>query len=176
MISQEHFTAHVGHTSPTMLSPLKYQRLLRGWTQQDVADELYKLCVAHGRSDAGINAERISRWECGVARPSLFYQKYLCLLYGMTTDKLGLLHDQGGASMTAKQRSMRFGCYPLPYIRLTGTTRLPSGGTTYTYTVSVSDELSTITMTLAISPDGTVASSAHFDEHDEMLVDERRRV
>ncbi len=93
MITHVLTPAHVGHTSPTVLSPLKYQRLLRGWTQQDVADELYTLCVAHGHDDAGINAERISRWECGTARPSLFYQKYLCLLYGLTTDKLGLLND-----------------------------------------------------------------------------------
>ncbi len=93
MISHEQITSHVAYMPPTVLSPLKYQRLLRGWTQQDVADELYKLCIAHGHPDAGINAERISRWECGVARPSLFYQKYLCLLYDLTTDKLGLLHE-----------------------------------------------------------------------------------
>ncbi len=77
--------------------------------------------------------------------------------------------------MTAKQRSMRFGCYPLPYIRLAGTTRLPSGGTTYTYTVSVSDELPAITMTLAISPDGTIASEAQFDEHDAQSPEKERR-
>ncbi len=77
--------------------------------------------------------------------------------------------------MTMKQRSMRFQCYPLPYIRLAGTARLADGGTTYSYTVSVSDELPLITMTLAINPDGTVASDAFFTTDETMPADERRQ-
>lgn len=70
--------------------PIKYQRLLRGWTQQEVADELYRMCSADGRC-VGINADVVGRWERGCARPSPLYQKYLCKLYGLNTEQLGLL-------------------------------------------------------------------------------------
>jgi transcriptional regulator with XRE-family HTH domain len=95
MISQSQVRAHPLNTSPATYPPLKYQRLLRGWTQRDVADELYKLCIADGRPDAGINADIVGNWERG-RRPSLFYQKYLVKLYGLTTAQLGLLDAKGG--------------------------------------------------------------------------------
>lgn len=72
-------------------SPLKYQRLLRGWSQQDVANELYQLCAAHGYPGVGISVNTVSRWECGIQKPTPIYRKHLCLLYGLTADKLGFI-------------------------------------------------------------------------------------
>ena len=47
-------------------SPLKYQRLPRGWSQQDVVEELYNLCAANGRRpDVGLTVDTIGRWENG---------------------------------------------------------------------------------------------------------------
>ncbi len=72
-------------------SSLKYQRLLRGWSQRDGVEELYKLCAANGRPDVGLTVETIRRWENGRHKPSPIYRKHLCLLYGLTADKLGLV-------------------------------------------------------------------------------------
>lgn len=77
--------------SPAVYSPLKYQRLLRGWTLQDVADELYRRCCAEGKPDVGVMADTVGRWERGNARPSPKYRKHLCELYGMNAAQLGLL-------------------------------------------------------------------------------------
>ncbi len=52
---------------------------------------------------------------------------------------------------------------PLPYSRLTGTERKQDGQTVYTYTVSVSDELPPITLTLTVSAAPSVEAQAHFD-------------
>jgi hypothetical protein len=70
---------------------LKQHRLLRGWSQQDVSDRLYALCAADGKSGVGISCKTVSRWECGEQKPSPLYRKYLCQLYGLTADRLGLV-------------------------------------------------------------------------------------
>jgi transcriptional regulator with XRE-family HTH domain len=58
---------------------LKYERELRGWSQQYVATQ--------------INAERyyVSRWEIGTASPRPDYRRKLCELFGMNAEELGLL-------------------------------------------------------------------------------------
>jgi transcriptional regulator with XRE-family HTH domain len=71
--------------------PLKYQRLLRGWSQQDVVDELYKLCAAHSRVNIGLTVDTVRCWENGRHLPSPLYRKHLCILYGLTADKLGFI-------------------------------------------------------------------------------------
>jgi transcriptional regulator with XRE-family HTH domain len=77
--------------APLSCSPLKYQRLLRGWSQQDVADELYKRCAAEGKADVAICAKLVGRWERGESKPRPIYCKHLCTLYGLTAADLGLL-------------------------------------------------------------------------------------
>jgi transcriptional regulator with XRE-family HTH domain len=72
-------------------TPLRYQRLLRGWSQQDVADHLYARCVAEGNPDVGIHAKLVGRWERGENIPRPIYRKHLCQLYGLTAAQLGLL-------------------------------------------------------------------------------------
>lgn len=86
--------AATSSTSSCCTSPLKYQRLLRGWSQQDVANALYQMCQAEGRAGVGINSDQVSRWENGHTLPSPLYRKHLCTLYGLTAEKLGLLAPQ----------------------------------------------------------------------------------
>lgn len=99
---------NVSSPAPTIFPghcPLKYQRLLRGWTQQDVADAVYDLCVAEGSPDrgSGLNAARVSLWECGQTKPSLFYQKRLCKLFNMNAVELGFLHVESQPERMAVQ-------------------------------------------------------------------------
>lgn len=83
-------------TSRPRYSPLKYQRLLRGWSRQDVADALYQLCAAAGRPDVGLNANQVGRWENGKYTPSPLYRKHLCALYGMNAAQLGFIEQMEG--------------------------------------------------------------------------------
>jgi len=64
-------------------SPLRQQRLLKGWTLERVADELHKLSRKLPKVGArgDINAQMISKWETGKYVPSLYYQEQLSLLY-----------------------------------------------------------------------------------------------
>jgi transcriptional regulator with XRE-family HTH domain len=94
MITQTQIQAQTQQAGTRRYSPLKYQRLLRGWSQQDVADEVYKLCVASGRPDVGLSAARVGEWENGRHKPSPIYRKHLCQLYGLTADKLGFIENQ----------------------------------------------------------------------------------
>lgn len=69
--------------------PLKYQRKLRGWSQQDLVDELYKL--DEDERVLGLAAKTVGRWERGQNKPRPCYAKRLCVLFGMTADELGIL-------------------------------------------------------------------------------------
>jgi transcriptional regulator with XRE-family HTH domain len=67
---------------------LRYQRRMRGWSLQRVADGIATLCIERTGKRPGVNADMVGEWERGVKRPSPFYQEMLCLLYGCTADKL----------------------------------------------------------------------------------------
>ena len=60
---------------------LRYHRLLRGWSQTKVADEI------------GASNEMISKWEGGQKKTSSFYQEKLCALFGKNAEELGFLHQ-----------------------------------------------------------------------------------
>jgi tetratricopeptide (TPR) repeat protein len=72
---------------------LKQQRLLRGWTQECVADELHTLSRSRSGTRGDINAQMISRWELGKHPPSLFWQGMLYKLYEKTTEELGFVDE-----------------------------------------------------------------------------------
>lgn len=72
-------------------SHLRAFRRERGWTQQDVADRLQQLAEARWHSSAGVSADMVSKWERGTKRPSRFYRELLCLLFGSTAARLGLI-------------------------------------------------------------------------------------
>lgn len=82
--------AESAHTSNERL---RQARLRKGWTQERLADELYKLCCEQPRVGArgDINAQMISRWENGKHPPSLFYQEKLCLLFDKSAEELGFV-------------------------------------------------------------------------------------
>ena len=69
---------------------LRHQRLLRGWTLQQVVDELCKLCEEE-EDVPGVTADMVSKWERGERKPSRFYQSKLCVLYSKSADQLGFI-------------------------------------------------------------------------------------
>jgi transcriptional regulator with XRE-family HTH domain len=70
---------------------LRHQRQLRGWTLEDVAEELHLL--AGDGPELGVGAHMVGRWERGVRRPSPPYVRLLSLLFELPPDALGLIDD-----------------------------------------------------------------------------------
>ncbi|HEX7734970.1 MAG TPA: tetratricopeptide repeat protein [Ktedonobacteraceae bacterium] len=67
---------------PASVSPnqqLKQARVLQGWSQEYVAQEV------------GTEAFTVSRWERGIAMPSPHFRLKLCTLFGMSALELGLV-------------------------------------------------------------------------------------
>ena len=62
----------------------------RGWTQQDVADQIGRLAWLEHKKHVGINAQMVSKYERGEKCPNRMYQELFCLLYGVSVDQLGL--------------------------------------------------------------------------------------
>ncbi len=58
---------------------LRHQRLLRGWSQGRVAQEI------------GTSAEVVNRWESGKKQTGPYYQEKLCALFGKNAEELGFL-------------------------------------------------------------------------------------
>ena len=73
-------------------SLLRQQRLLRGWSLEQVVKELCSLCEEDD-DVPGVSADMVGKWERGERKTSLFYQAKLCLLYGTTADQLGFLES-----------------------------------------------------------------------------------
>lgn len=67
---------------------LAWERLERGWSQEDVVEQLNKLANA---KTSELTPDYISRWENGRRRPEGRYRKLLVRLYGKTASELGLL-------------------------------------------------------------------------------------
>lgn len=61
---------------------LRQERLLRGWSQQVVGNNV------------GTDSYTVSRWERGRAQPSPYFRQRLCDLYGKNAQELGLLQEQ----------------------------------------------------------------------------------
>lgn len=58
---------------------LKQERLLRGWTQSDVAGHI------------GTDGYTVNRWERGRTSPSLYFRQRLCSLFGKSAEELGFM-------------------------------------------------------------------------------------
>jgi tetratricopeptide (TPR) repeat protein/transcriptional regulator with XRE-family HTH domain len=61
---------------------LQYQRELKGWSQQHVANQV------------GTTVKIVSRWECGTSTPLPYYQAKLCSLFGKNAAELGFIKHQ----------------------------------------------------------------------------------
>ncbi len=70
---------------------LRYERLVQGWTLQEVADKLYELCRQEKRK-SGISYDTVGRWERGESTPSPHYQRKLSELFGKSTIDLGFVN------------------------------------------------------------------------------------
>jgi transcriptional regulator with XRE-family HTH domain len=65
---------------------LRRARVLRGWSQQRVADHINAL-LGGERADRQL----VYRWETGRRSPGPFYRERLCQVFKMTTEELGLV-------------------------------------------------------------------------------------
>jgi transcriptional regulator with XRE-family HTH domain len=80
---------------------LRRQRVVRGWTLQDVADKLYDLCLQDGgnRRTWGINADTVGRWERGKSHPHDIYRAKLRILFNASDEELGFLDGHNDRKM-----------------------------------------------------------------------------
>jgi transcriptional regulator with XRE-family HTH domain len=78
---------------------LRRARVLRGWSQQRVADHINALL-----GDERVDRQLVYRWETGKRSPGPFYQERLCQVFEMTAEELGLVEltspGQGDAAGT----------------------------------------------------------------------------
>jgi transcriptional regulator with XRE-family HTH domain/tetratricopeptide (TPR) repeat protein len=65
---------------------LRRARILRGWSQQRVADQINDL-LGSARADR----ELVYRWETGKRTPGPYYRERLCIVFAMTAEELGLV-------------------------------------------------------------------------------------
>src|SRR5262245_30661759 len=76
---------------------LKALRAERGWTQQEVADQLDRLAWLRHHKHVGVNADMVAKWERGKKRPCPLYRELLCVLFETDAQALGF----GGPAMGA---------------------------------------------------------------------------
>src|SRR5712691_6742789 len=69
---------------------LRALREERGWTQQDVAEQVSRLAWLRDHEHVGINADMVAKWERGSKRPSPRYRELLCLVFETDVHGLGL--------------------------------------------------------------------------------------
>jgi transcriptional regulator with XRE-family HTH domain len=65
---------------------LRYQRRLRGWTLDDVAERLHRLAQAAGEAELGVDGHMVGRWERGVRHPAPRYLALLSQIFDLTGD------------------------------------------------------------------------------------------
>src|SRR5436853_6206128 len=70
---------HTPITDPQPRLRLTEARILRGWSQQDVADRI------------GTTHVNVSRWERGITKPTPYFRRKLCSLFGKTEQELDLV-------------------------------------------------------------------------------------
>src|SRR5215218_3879017 len=79
---------------------LRHARLLRGWSQQRVADQINQL-----PGTARADRELVYRWEAGKRTPSPFYRERLGQVFALTAAELGLI-ELAGPGLAAAARTV----------------------------------------------------------------------
>jgi transcriptional regulator with XRE-family HTH domain len=69
---------------------LREFREARGWTQQDVAEQIARLAWLRRREHVGVNPDMVAKWERGTKGISRHYRELLCLLYDTDAATLGI--------------------------------------------------------------------------------------
>ncbi len=70
---------------------LRWQRLQRGWSQEEVVEQIKRSLEQAHEGECGLNADTVRRWETGDRKPDPRYQKHLVLVFGLPASELGLL-------------------------------------------------------------------------------------
>jgi RNA polymerase sigma factor (sigma-70 family) len=72
---------------------LQHERKRRGWSQQDLAEQLLALGAEDGRRPT-LNVKSIGRWERGESKPIPYYRNLLCQLYQRSEAELGFVEEK----------------------------------------------------------------------------------
>jgi hypothetical protein len=78
--------------------PLEAWRLAHGWSRARAIEEIAALYAEDGLERPGINTVMLCKWEHGHGQPGSVYNKVLCRLYGVSTERLGLQAPKRRAS------------------------------------------------------------------------------
>jgi transcriptional regulator with XRE-family HTH domain/tetratricopeptide (TPR) repeat protein len=70
---------------------LAWERLQRGWSYEELAEQIRAAMVRCGETDTGLTANTARRWETGERWPEPRYRKYLVQIFGKPASELGLL-------------------------------------------------------------------------------------
>ena len=81
-------------------------RKQRGWSQQDLVNELVALGNRCGERNLGLTFKQVSRWEQGWARPRPPYTKLLCMLFEASANELGLHGPSTSAAQAAASATL----------------------------------------------------------------------
>src|SRR5947199_4686711 len=68
--------------SKTPNNQLRFEREVRGWSQEDLAEKV------------GTTQKVVSRWERGESTPLPYYRQKLCKLFDKNAVELGFLEEQ----------------------------------------------------------------------------------
>jgi len=69
---------------------LRHERELRNWSQQELVRRILDLC-AEDREHPALDIKTVGRWERGEHKPSLYYRKRLCQVFGRNPIQLGFI-------------------------------------------------------------------------------------
>jgi transcriptional regulator with XRE-family HTH domain len=69
---------------------LRRERELRNWSQQELIRRILDLC-AQNKEYPALDPKTVGRWERGEHKPSLYYRKRLCQVFGKNPIQLGFL-------------------------------------------------------------------------------------
>ncbi len=70
---------------------LAWERLQRGWSYEEITDQIRAAMLRGGDADTGLSANTVRRWETGERWPEPRYRKYLVEIFGKPASELGLL-------------------------------------------------------------------------------------
>lgn len=69
---------------------LRRERELRNWSQQELMRRILDLC-AEDKEYPALDPKTVGRWERGAHKPSLYYRKRLCQVFGRNPIQLGFM-------------------------------------------------------------------------------------
>ncbi|OLT45215.1 hypothetical protein BJF85_02185 [Saccharomonospora sp. CUA-673] len=70
---------------------LTWERLQRGWSRDELVNQVAESMRAHGDGESGLTAHTVRRWESGERWPEPRFRKHLVLIFDLPASELGLL-------------------------------------------------------------------------------------